>query len=325
MATRVLYDRSEISEAVLGLKPSRVAVAYVGKDWAELIAPKSLKEIVLAPIVGTHPDAIRALEARLGWERVHFLDQLHAKVYLGRQAAIVGSANLSTNALGEGQTDLYEAVTVVETKSGLEQARRAFEMYRDIAKTAYPNTDRKEERLKALVEETRRARKAGLMQARPQRTIADYRVGEHRIFVEWYESTGEGGKEGDRTLVDMRFGREAVRRGDWAIIWRCRANGMPREGGAIEWLHIDDVRRRCMEDDDYIDQVAETVRPARGTLPFEIDEQFKALFREIIALEDFEGLRWREGKPRPTPPAALVNALLARIKARYVRAPGKAR
>lgn len=323
MNVQLLIERDDISRAVYDLAPTKVAVAYVGADWKGLIPAARLEEIVVSPTVGTNPKAIRSLVTRLGWGRVHFLDQLHAKVYIGRRAVIVGSANLSANALGDGGSDLFEAVM----RSSLAEHRRAaldaFEGYRDTAQADYPTPARKMERLKQLEAETERARRAGLFgsHSREPRTIANYAIGEHRIFVEWWTADGNTpdlGEPEDRNWINLRLGREKIRRGDWVLTWRCKNNGLPVANGGVEWLRINTIRRGRGGVEHYPDQVAETTRPPRGCQPFVLDARFKGLFRQVISGFNFDAMRTdAEDTPMRTPPAELVNALLADIQKRY--------
>ena len=62
--------------------PTHIAVAYVGRDWDQLIDCSQLKEIIVSPTLGTNPRAVDELVEKFGWEHVHFLDELHAKIYL---------------------------------------------------------------------------------------------------------------------------------------------------------------------------------------------------------------------------------------------------
>lgn len=83
------------------------AVAFVGRDPLEWIPQAQGLRLYCWPLAGaTHPDGIRALVA--AGAEVHLVPRLHAKVYWSRRhGAVLGSANLSQNALGEG--GLHEA------------------------------------------------------------------------------------------------------------------------------------------------------------------------------------------------------------------------
>lgn len=79
---------------------------------------------------GTNPDAIRDLQVAIGDKQVRHLRHLHAKVFIGDGAAIVGSANVSMNGLGaEGGDAAFweEAATYTEDPAAVTSAREWFE------------------------------------------------------------------------------------------------------------------------------------------------------------------------------------------------------
>lgn len=79
-----------------------IAVAFIGANPLAWIPDPSEIEIYCWPKVGaTVPDGIDALDKQ--GARVHFVDKLHTKIYWHRDhGAVVGSANLSHNALSDG-------------------------------------------------------------------------------------------------------------------------------------------------------------------------------------------------------------------------------
>jgi hypothetical protein len=314
---KLVTQRDKVGEEVENLAPSHVAVAYVGKDWAKLIAPARLKEIVLSPTVGTNPSAVKELVTQLGWEKVHFLDQLHAKIYIGSNAVIVGSANLSTNALSFGGADLFEAIMVSSEVGHRKEAMDAFERLRDTAGKAYPTEQAKRARLEKLVRDTEKAKKAGLFSQLDQGTAFDqYKIGNHRILVEWWTAHTEEGfeVEGARDQTDLRFGEEKPQVGDWVLSWRCKYDGDPVKNGSIEWIWVDVIGKSG--DDDYPDQVAETTRPSPAALPFVIDKEFKKAFREVIVEDDFSSMRINV-EDETTPSRATVEKFLAKVQKQY--------
>ena len=100
MTTEIITN-GNIKKAIKELKPNKIAVAYIGADWEKYIDQDTLKEleIILSPTIGSNPQAIHSLVKKIkgGWNNVHFLTKLHAKFYLGNEAAILGSFNLSGN------------------------------------------------------------------------------------------------------------------------------------------------------------------------------------------------------------------------------------
>lgn len=155
---KMLIDSQEIAKALQSLKPRRIAVAYVGKDWESLIPKEFLQEIIVAPTVGSNPKAIRGLNKHLGtWDKVHLLDNLHAKFYLSDSAAIVTSANLSRNALG--MSGLEEVGMWVDDELELLALQNRFDQLKAMASARYRTDEEKEARLKQAEEDRERALK----------------------------------------------------------------------------------------------------------------------------------------------------------------------
>ena len=106
MAITIVTTPSSIRAAInraLSEGIVRIAVAFWGRgSIAELgldtCAPSSARILCNLSAGGCNPDVIRALIAR--GVQVRALGSLHAKVYLGATAAVLGSANASTDGLG---------------------------------------------------------------------------------------------------------------------------------------------------------------------------------------------------------------------------------
>ena len=96
-----LAKSSEILAAIKKIRPSRIAVGYVGKRPEKFIALKKLESFVVSPTGTSDPDSIERIADAIGWDNVHLLPRLHAKMYIGRDAAVVASANLSERGLGK--------------------------------------------------------------------------------------------------------------------------------------------------------------------------------------------------------------------------------
>lgn len=114
---RVIFQKSAIREAVdyrLGSPGRRiVAVAYVGQAAPEFVTNAAGLEVYCSPDpVGTRASALTKLLA--AGARVFFIERLHMKVYWAEgRGAVVGSANLSANGLGDG--GLHEGVVSIES------------------------------------------------------------------------------------------------------------------------------------------------------------------------------------------------------------------
>jgi hypothetical protein len=122
---KVLHQ-GELAEAILAMFEKeddlRCAVAFWGPTMAKRARKRGATVILDLSMRGTTRNALKALGVKrkatpaLIGERVRVLDRFHAKLYLGRDAAIVGSANASANALGRDgrKPALWEAGVLIE-------------------------------------------------------------------------------------------------------------------------------------------------------------------------------------------------------------------
>lgn len=70
----------EIKKSIKRCNPSKIAVAYIGSDWNMFVQNiDHLSTVIVSPTIGSNPRAIMDIARKIGWENVHFLDELHAK------------------------------------------------------------------------------------------------------------------------------------------------------------------------------------------------------------------------------------------------------
>ena len=105
--SRVVVGKGAVRRAIQQLfgdhRRRRVAVvAFVGVDADTYLPhPRGIQLYCWPKAGGTNPDAVRSL-IKLG-VKAHFVDRLHAKVFWASgKGAVIGSANLTNNALGDG-------------------------------------------------------------------------------------------------------------------------------------------------------------------------------------------------------------------------------
>jgi hypothetical protein len=147
----IFLDRKLAHEKLKEYPPTHIAVAYVGRDWDELVDCSQLQEIIVSPTLGTNPRAVAEIAEQIGWDHVHFLDELHAKIYLSQSCCIWGSFNLSNNAFGQkSSTPLFEAGTHSKEAHIIRDAYAFFEELQRIAHAQYPNHGLKIKKLSEL-------------------------------------------------------------------------------------------------------------------------------------------------------------------------------
>lgn len=93
--------RSQVESLIAQSESLKIAVAFWGKDAESLLQSTSKKFKVICNLTsgGTNPDVIRKLREWAPRVEVLHHNDLHAKVFIGQNSAIIGSANMSTNGL----------------------------------------------------------------------------------------------------------------------------------------------------------------------------------------------------------------------------------
>ena len=288
VTTKLIADRSTMRHELRAIRPTHIAVAYVGKDWRWLLGTDhQLRQIVVAPVPGTSPKAIRQIAREIGWDNVHFFDQLHAKVYLGPTHAMIGSANLSSNALLPGGTQLYEMVVLTDDMALREHAMLEWERYHTLASGLYRSRQDKLDRLVTLEEAQPKIEAARLsVRTAKTQTLATFKVGSVPIHLEWWESELEGGCDPDDTnYINTRVGQQVdeIRIGNWVLQWACDAKGRPYGRSPLQWMRIDAIRfGQAPGEDVYVDQLAERVKPTTSMQPFVLDADVQKAFKSLM-------------------------------------------
>lgn len=127
----------------------RCAVAFWGPKWATLACQHEAEVVLDISMGGTTQNALEAFglnerEPQATGGLVTVLDGLHAKIYLGEQKAIVGSANASSRALGakDGKPILYEAGIEIERcrdEKAYRDVEKLYEYYRQLSRSLTPD------------------------------------------------------------------------------------------------------------------------------------------------------------------------------------------
>lgn len=332
---KVLTCSDEIRSELNQLKPSKVAVAFVGYGWGEYVCSKDLIEIVLCPKFGSNPKAIEGLIEEIGIDNVHFLNKLHSKFYIGDRKAILGSCNLSNN--GIGKTDRFEAAVTIDDPALLDKLSATFDDYKATAKQDYPSKESKTEQLKKLEREWKDALKHGFINDKSP-TLEDYQIGRDRIHVAWYLSASnnkDDGSEYDTVEIAKKTGitdlpldknfsgymdfheEDPVEHGDWILSWKCKKDGEPYGLNNIDWLYVHDVVSQGSRDDDYTKVALE--RKGRPCHPFELDKKAKNIIQDLLKSGNFPEMRMNNSHDwRLRPSDKVTPRFLAELRDRYI-------
>ncbi|WP_058553422.1 phospholipase D family protein [Thiohalocapsa sp. ML1] len=153
MPTIIATD--DLSDCLDDLSPTHVAVAFMGRAGARYLNLALLERVIISPGLGTNPAAVVELAESIGWERVLLLEALHSKLYCAAHAALIGSANLSRQALEPGGQQ--ELCVLLDDTDSVRTARDLFDGYAREAEQECPTTRDKLALLHKLRRQRRRA------------------------------------------------------------------------------------------------------------------------------------------------------------------------
>lgn len=325
----VITSAEDIRKALKVLGPVKVAVAYVGAGWQRFLSVGQLSEIIVSPTLGSNPKAIENLIEHFGYGRVHFLNTLHSKIYVGKHAAIVGSCNLSDNGMGDARRQ--EVAVLVDGTDALETLNTAFDEYKRLAKIQYPNKAAKLERLKWLALQASNAEWHGVVTSGDDTTpsLVNYASQLDRIHVSWYQpididyatktihesvpdSLGTSPEDYFEDVMTF-LEQDEVRPGDWVLCWQANDDGRPRKKGDVSWMHVHHVIPKGSINDDYTKLVGQSKSLKVGAPPFRLDAPTKQGIRDALSSGLFPDFVSVDESPWEQPSADRSRAFLKHV------------
>lgn len=300
-----ILTEAKVASAIRQCQPTKIAVAFLGANWREFITDvTNLQYVIVSPELGTNPSAVRALAEEIGWERVHLFDRLHAKVYLGEQGAVVGSANLSKNGLsGDG---LIELCISLSSGAKMLELEGILDGWRAVSQGQYPTERAKLSKLVEMDAEWAKAIVHGLA-PKPNQvpSILDFSLSQDDDFyVCWYQDSEEPTysselRQQSKTFNDdMHFAKgDVVSPYKWVLAWKATNALRPHLGKAPYWLFIHQVFKNGIVDKGYeypqcgIQRNDLQVPP----VPFELTKDVVAAFRQAMQMPDFRKYFVQEG------------------------------
>lgn len=330
----------KLQDALKVIHPTHVAVAYLGANWKEYLDDvEQLKEIIISPTLGSNPDALEEL-LDLTWNQelsVYFLTNLHAKIYIGRESCLIGSANLSYNGFGGG---LEEAAIMVFDHTIRGQAMTQFARLRDVAVS-----DEREQRLmiESLRKQWNRAywhdvspNELGGSKGEP--TLSDFQLGSRRIHLAWYCDEGiDYRKDSIRAAIPEIheddpghyfqdaanfIERDDVEVGDWLLLWACKKNNQPKKNIRARWMQVNHlIPNGASEESEGAYTLVAAALPDRNHMPapFALDDKVAVLLRDLLLSDDYPELLgsddawWSAKKAWP-----VAQRFLEALKAEYL-------
>ncbi len=240
---------SEIGKAIRRCNPSKVAVAYIGADWNKFVRNADrVDAIIVSPTFGSNPRAITSLVGKIRWDRVFFLDELHAKMYIGNEAAVIGSANLTRNGLSGEK--LVELCVEVEAEESLRSLNKAFDDLKRRAQEKYPTADSKKAQLKELenIWNSAIANRIVRSDSRITPSFVDFEpLGKDHFYVLWYQPikpnySADINAIGSLMVDDIHFtNADNVKKNKWVLVWHMTDSYTPHRTERPYWLYIHEV------------------------------------------------------------------------------------
>lgn len=301
---------SAIGEAIRNMAMRKIAVAYLGSGWKTYVKyPENLEYIVISTDIGTNPGAVASLVAEIGWDKVFLFDQLHAKIYVGDGAAMIGSANLSDNGLsGDG---LEEIAATFSDKAAICELGEIADQIQKKAKQQYPSPERKDDQLREMQRRWNRSlsnerhHEASDTEAHD---ILAYPFSRNPLFwVMWYQS---GSIVFDEKLVHEKtvgslseikehgtythvLPNDAVKEGDWLLLWRAKNNGLPYgRGGGLFWRYTHRLVSGAVTNwPEYTTGVFELPGAKKPRPPFELTSETRQAIVAALKEDRFKNLR----------------------------------
>lgn len=135
---------NELSDAIKNILKKEsdlyIAVAFIGDEASQWINPnaKNIKIICNLTMGGTNPAEVKEIMNKFGIGNIKQIDNLHAKLYIGSEHVIVGSANMSNNGLGTQPNALREAG--YKFKRDQPSGQRSLDWFYKLWESAHPIT-----------------------------------------------------------------------------------------------------------------------------------------------------------------------------------------
>lgn len=297
----------EIKKAIRRCNPSKIAVAYIGVDWETYIPDAArLSTIIVSPTFGSNPRAVMDIAKKIGWEKIHFLDELHAKTYIGASSAIIGSANLTNNGLsGEGLVELCVEVSSTET---LKKLNATFETLRQRAQQQYPTTESKRARIRELEMLWGAAIANRIVRNNKNNNIPSFPdfelLGGDHFYVLWYQPVdceySNDVKAIESLMVDdIHFASaDKVKKNKWALVWRITDSNKPHKSEKPDWLYIHEVFENGVVDEGYEYPKCAIQRNDLDvpSPPFEITGEVALAFKKAVQEKNIAKYLVQEGR-----------------------------
>lgn len=284
-------EENIIATRLSEIEPHTVAVAYVGRDWE--IYCDTFKELIVSPTIGTNPYALEDIVEKIGIDNVYFVDNLHSKIYIGKSKALIGSSNLSNNALSDCK--LLEAAVLITNKEHIENIQNIVDKYKELAKEQYPSAKHKKDQIEILKQ---MPRIPSTNFKKTELTKYDVENSNNRIIIAWYgcseleyDKNIESDFNEDEDQHNTFLEEDEIYPGDWILNWKITQQNQPHKAVRPHWFKV----TQCIPNGDtneenfpYTKIAYEKNLHSNAVPPFNIDDNIVIdCFKAVMTKENF--------------------------------------
>ena len=325
----MIFGSSSIKSQLKNISPSKISVAYIGNSWADIIDVKSLEIIIVSPSLGSNPEAIVDVAEQIGWDNVWLLEKLHSKIYIGDNAIMIGSANLSNNAFGDIAQE--EACVVLNSHEDTKEANDLFNSYLHKAKAQFPNKEKKVKRIEKLRIDHRKAITQKLLpeESKEIRKFSDFNVDSHgMVYFTWhfnedtdYTDNVPIGVQSDIANELHLSRRDKKPINQWVLTWLASSRGTVDDRSKPSLIYIHEIYENGSSDEGYERLCVERTTLKTPNKPFdENDPKFIEAFRKVIKESQFASLTYEnDDEWLISDNEDLMKKLLVCIKDEYIK------
>lgn len=279
--------------------PYLIAVAYIGVDWKKFIDYNNLEKIIISPTLGSNPNAIEELVSLITWDKVMFLDNLHAKIYIGKNSVIVSSSNLTNNGLSVSD-GLEEAATRIIKKSEINEAINYYHELCKLASKKYPTINSKKKKLSELRDIWSAASRNSVIstQQESKNSIFNFEpLTDQDFYIVWYYPASieyTSNVDHIKHLIDdeMSFHKnDRIKANKWILAWRKTSKDTADKRAKPTWMYIDEVIEYGIDtkkNDNYNKLAISRSDKAKLAPPFELTKEVVNSFNKTISRKKYK-------------------------------------
>ena len=328
MNMELLLSSEAIKKKIEKLNPKKIAVAYIGSGWQNYVNKEVLEEVIVSPTLGSNPNAINELFENYGYENIHLFTNLHSKIYLSDDAFIIGSCNLSNNALFSDDSGLFETAIYDDDKDKLSELNQLFDDYKNYAINEFSSKEEKIDKIESLIDLWKKMPKQADLNnisSKKVPNLKDYIIGSDNIKFVWYDgylaeedidnasisNQIEEYKDRSFNADDISLQEsDDINIGDWILQFYVKKNGQLGDRPKLEWLYVTHIAKNCVKNHEPYTKLAIQKEGGLPLVPFKL-EKTKDAFCNIMNLKQFRSvLLDDENGNRVIPSDIITNSII---------------